>query len=177
MVADLEQRTADMFVTSAILEEGRLSEGALGIQEIVDFLTRNSASLTPAQTRRLFADRTLRETYRQLKSELAAMQMPRIAAASSGDVVERRFDGGTLRLTPSRNGLHVNLLIRFDDPGRTGGPLMLILETAQDIAKLAVPPPDAAGEVFLILDRSSDAAFIAAIGDPQATGSFVTAGE
>ena len=172
MAAEPDDRATDIYVASAILREGSRSADAFGVAEIVDFLTRPGAALSITQSRRLFVDPKLREAYRMLKTRLSAMALPAVAAASSGAVTERRFEGGTLRLSPSRNGVHANLLIRFDRP--TTQTLVLLLESPDHgLVKLLVPASDSAGEALVILDVARDAAVIAALRDPASTGAFL----
>ena len=176
MAAEPDDRATDIYVASAILREGNRSADAFGVAEIVDFLSSPGAELTMAQSRRLFVDPKLRETYRLLKARLSAMALPAVAAASTvtGAVTERRFEGGTLRLSPSRNGIHANLLIRFDRP--TTRTLVLLLESPdQGLIKLLVQASDSAGETLVILDVARDAAVIAALRDPGTTGAFLYA--
>ncbi len=174
------ERAETIYTARMLLQNGKRSARSLGVRELIQFLTVPSHTLSDAQTAALFSDTRLRETYAMLKSQHALHHFPAVAAASGGDITERRFEGGTLRLTPSRSGNQVYLLICFTRQGNEAGqpPVagQLIVETPQgSIEKLALPAPDAAGEVFLVLDETiaSDARFMAALRDPLAKGDFL----
>jgi hypothetical protein len=165
-----------IYAARALLEEGKRSPGALGVRELMLFLTSRDYDLSGAQTRSLFANPQLRETFRALKAQLVLWNLPIVVAASSdGGVVERHFEAGSLHLVPSRGHDHVFLTIRYEVKSVSSSHL-LVIETPQGgLAKLSLPPPDSEGEVFLVLDLDNkrDASVIAALRDPLASGTFV----
>lgn len=173
-----DERTERVFVTNALLDEGTLDDAAIGTADVARFLTSPDFELTDQQTRRLFSDPKVSATYRRLKSLLRGVALPVVAAASSGDVTERWFDGGHLRVVASSNGVHVYVTVIFDDAAHAATePSILLLETATgEVARLAVPAADENGRIFVILDigEARDAAVVAALRDPRTIGLFLT---
>jgi hypothetical protein len=157
---------------SAMAETGR-SARKLGVAEIMQFLADPERSLSMAEQRSLFADPQVRADYRRLKSQIAVAELPALAAASTGDVSSRRFDGGMVSLHPSRVQGQVYVVLRFSWP--TPPRTMLLEDAKGDLVKRALPPADQNGELIMVLDESkaSDARFLRMISDPTATGSFL----
>src|SRR5262249_44481004 len=131
-------------------------------------------TLSMEQQRRLFAEPRLRADYRRLKAELGAIDMPALAAASVGDVTDRRFAGGTVRIHPSRVGGQVYVVLRFTGLGIP--PRSLLLETpGVELIKRPLPKPDPSGDMVIVLDpkNSADEVFLRAVTDPTSSGSFL----
>jgi len=174
-------RTETIYAAHMALRNGTRNPEALGVRELVQFLTIPGQRLSPSQTTALFKNAHLRETYLLLKSLRTLHVVPSLAAASTGNVEERRFDGGSLRLTASRTGSQVYLLIRFTREGdQFPAAGHLIIETPQGmIEKISLPEPDSSGEILLVLDESepSDARLLSALRDPLAVGDFVVQDE
>jgi hypothetical protein len=163
-----------IYAARSALTEVRPAKGGIGVAEIVQFLSDPQRSLSMEQQRRLFADPRLRAAYRRLKAELTAIEMPALAAASVGDVSERRFPGGTVRLHPSRVGGQVYVVLKFT--GSAAQPRWMLLEgPGFEFVKRSLPSPDASGEMIIVLDPSNpaDQTFLRAISDPTSSGSFV----
>jgi hypothetical protein len=126
------------------------------------------------EQRVLFADPQLRADYRRLKSQLSVADLPALAAASSGDVNTRRFDGGTVSIHRSRVPGQVYVVMRFSWP--SGHPRAVLLENAAgDLVKRPLPRADANGEVMIVLDTKNpdDEGFLRLMSDPTAAGSFL----
>jgi hypothetical protein len=158
---------------SALAETGQ-SPRRLGVAEILQFLNDPRRALSMEEQRSLFADPQLRADYRRLKSQAPMVELPALAAASSGDVDSRRFEGGTVSIHPSRVPGQVYVVLRFAWPG--GPPRAMLLENSGgDLMKRALPPAGPQGEVVIILDEknASDQGFLRLISDPTSTGSFL----
>jgi hypothetical protein len=167
-----------IYAARALLEDGKRSPRALGVRELMLFLTSRDYDLSHEQTQSLFANTLLRESFRALKAQLVLWNLPIVvAAASDGGVVERHFEAGSLHLMQSGSHNHVYLTIRYEvDSKSLSSCHLLVIETPQGgLTKLSLPPPDSEGEVFLVLDLGNkrDASVIAALRDPLASGTFV----
>ena len=157
---------------SALAETGR-STRRLGVAEIVQFLSDPERRLSMEEQRSLFADAQLRADYRRLKSRMAIAELPALAAASTGTVNARRFEGGTVSIHPSRVHGQVYVILRFSWPAPPRS--MLLEDSAGDLLKRQLPPADPNGEVMMVLDEkeASDARFLRLLADPTSTGSFL----
>lgn len=146
----------------------------LGIHQLVEFLEKSEVTLSPSQQRQLFADRGLRADFQRLKALRQTLAMPVLAAASDGQVTERRIDGGSIRLHPSRIADQYYVIIRFGSPSQYPRTLLLEAE-AGEIVKRVLPEPDEGGELMFVCDirQEADARFVALVRDPSTTGSFL----
>jgi hypothetical protein len=163
-----------IYAARSAMSETKPATGGLGIAEILQFLVDPQRSLSMEQQRRLFADPRLRADYRRLKSELASIEMPALAAASVGDISERRFAGGTVRVHPSRVGGQVYVVLKFTGPAAQ--PHSMLLEASGvEVVKRSLPNPDASGEMVIVLDPTNptDETFLRLITDPTSSGSFL----
>jgi len=116
----------------------------------------------------------LRTDLKRLKTSLRRVELPALAAASDGGVNARTFEGGTVRIHPSRVAGQIYALFQFNWLSAT--PRALLLEgAAGDIVKRPLPGADASGQAVLVLDRSqpTDDLFLRLIADPTTTGSFI----
>jgi hypothetical protein len=159
---------------TAVAETARRGRPRIGVAELVQFLSDPQRSLSLDEQRALFTNPQLRADYRRLKSELTVSQIPMQAAASSGELSSRRFDGGTVNIHRSRRPGQVYVVFRFSrkDPF----PCAIIVENAGgELEKRPLPTPDENGVAMLLLDvnKISDASFLQLISDPTSTGSFV----
>lgn len=171
---DITRRADQLFVARSALAEAKPPRHRFGIAEIVQFLNDPSRSLMPEEQRALFTDPRLRADYRRLKSQATTFELPALAAASSGDVTARRFDGGTVTIHPSRIPGQIYVILRFNQPANS--PRMLLLESAAgDVLKRALPNADQQGEVMMVLNEKNDidAGFLRVLADPTSTGAFV----
>jgi hypothetical protein len=171
---DLADRADRLYAARAALAEAKPLRLRFGIAEILQFLNDPTRSLTPAEQRSLFADPRLRADYRRLKERAASFEMPALAAASSGNVNARRFDGGSIAIHPSRVAGQVYVIVRFTSPDNT--PRALLLEsTSGEIIKRALPNADPQGELMMVLNENNeaDASFLRLLADPTSTGTFV----
>jgi hypothetical protein len=171
---DIAQRADRLYAARSALADAKPPRHRFGIAEIMHFLDDPSRSLTSEEQRALFSDPRLRADYRRLKAQATAFEMPALAAASSGAVNARRFEGGSITMHPSRVPGQIYVILRFNWPA--GPPRMMLLEnTAGDVVKRALPAADQQGEVIMVLDERSDAdaGFLRLLADSTSTGTFV----
>jgi hypothetical protein len=171
---DTAPRADKLYAARSALAEIQPTTRRLGVSEIVQFLSDPQRSLSMEEQRTLFADPRLRADYRRLKSRQSVVELPALAAASVGSVDIRRFEGGTVRIRPSRVADQFYVVVRFDRPA--GAPRSLVLESnIGELVKRPLPAVDATGEIMMVLDRKivDDEAFLRLIADPTSTGSFL----
>src|SRR5215831_12245943 len=99
---DIAHRADQLYAARSALAEARRPARRFGVAEIVQFLNDPTRSLSADEQRALFTDPRLRADYRRLKAQATTFEMPALAAASSGAVNARRFDGGSVSIHPSR---------------------------------------------------------------------------
>jgi hypothetical protein len=171
-------RDADRLYSARSAMAGVAAErGSVGIAELVRFLTVAGSELPPEAQRALFASQRLRADFQRLKRRLRIVDLPEVAAASTGGIASRTFAGGSVRVHPSRMEGQVYMVFQFRE--FAGTPAALLLEDASNrVAKRPLPAPDALGQAVLVLDRSNpgDELFLQLFADPQTTGSFLAQG-
>lgn len=172
---DIADRADEIFVSQSLLEEGALQGAPFGVREIAMFLTDHTVQLLPEQTRLLFSDRSLNDAYQRLKARLTAIPMPMVAAASDGDVIDRVFPGAQIRVRPSKRKGQSFLVIFFEAGHTDPSPSILVLQSQDEIVKLALPAADDQGQCIIILDEadSHDARTLAFLVDPFIEGAFI----
>ena len=176
-VADDEEllnRTEALYAARAALDESHCPEDRLGVAELVRFLQRPDSILSIGQLRALFASARLRADFGLIKSRLVKLDLPALAAASSGSVASRQFQGGSVHIHPSRVEDQAYVVVRISD--RQKAPHSILLESGTgEVVKRALPAADARGEIMLVLDRKSpsDEAFLRLISDPTSIGSLL----
>jgi hypothetical protein len=171
---DFISRVDRLYAARSALADAKRPRHRFGLAEIVQFLNDPSRSLTPEEQRALFTDPRLRADYRQLKARATTFEMPALAAASSGNVNARRFDGGSVSIHPSRIPGQLYVILRFNSPANS--PRAMLLESPSgDLVKRALPSADQQGEVMMVLNESNDAdaGFLRLLADPTSTGTFV----
>jgi hypothetical protein len=169
---DIADRADRLFAARSALAQSKPPRHRFGLAEIVAFLDDPSRSLAPEEQRALFADPRLRADYRRLKAQATTFELPALAAASSGSVNARRFEGGTVTIHPSRVAGQVYVILRFNWPANA--PRMMLLESASgDVVKRALPGADQQGEVMMVLNERRDADFLGLLTDPTSTGTFL----
>jgi hypothetical protein len=171
---DFAHRVEQLYAARSGLGETKGLRLRFGVAEIVQFLNDPARALTPEEQRALFADPRLRADYRRLKGRATAFELPALAAASSGNVNARRFDGGSIAIHPSRIPGQLYVIVRFNSPDSS--PRAMLLEsTTGDLVKRVLPGADQQGEVMMVLNENNDAdaAFLRLLADPTATGTFV----
>jgi hypothetical protein len=171
---EIARRADRLYAARSAVAEAKRPAHRFGIAEIVQFLDDPSRSLSAEEQRALFSDPRLRADYRRLKAQATTFELPALAAASSGAVNARRFEGGTISIHPSRVAGQIYVILRFSWPANA--PRMILLESAAgDLVKRALPAADQQGEVMMVLNERSDAdaGFLRLLGDPTSTGTFV----
>ena len=171
---DFAHRVDRLYAARTALAETMPPRHRFGIAEIVQFLSDPTRSLTPEEQRALFSDPRLRADYRRLKAQATTFEMPALAAASSGNVETRRFDGGSIAIHRSRIPGQLYIMVRFDRPDVS--PRAMLLEgTSGELVKRALPGADQQGQVMLVLSESDDvdATFLRMLADPTSSGTFV----
>ena len=171
---DFAHRADRLYAARSALVDTKPPRHRFGVAEIVQFLSDPSRSLTPEEQRALFTDPRLRADYRRLKAQATTFELPALAAASSGNVDARRFEGGSITIHPSRIPGQLYVIVRFNSPTET--PRAILLEGAEgDLVKRALPSADQHGEMMMVLDEKNeaDAGFLRLLADPMSTGTFV----
>jgi hypothetical protein len=172
---DFAHRADRLYAARSALAETKGPRHRFGVAEIVQFLNDPSRALTTEEQRALFADPRLRADYRRLKGQATTFELPALAAASSGNVNARRFDGGSIAIHPSRIPGQLYVIVRFNSPASS--PRAMLLEsTTGELIKRVLPSADQQGEVMMVLNENNDAdaVFLRLLADPTATGTFVT---
>ena len=171
---DFAHRADRLYAARSALVGTKPPRHRFGVAEIVQFLSDPSRALTPEEQRALFTDPRLRADYRRLKAQATTFELPALAAASSGNVDARRFEGGSITIHPSRIPGQLYVIVRFNSPTET--PRAILLEgTEGDLVKRALPSTDQHGEMMMVLDEKNeaDAGFLRLLADPMSTGTFV----
>ena len=178
MTTDAENEFADrtdrLYAARSALADTKRPRQRFGIAEIVQFLSDPTRALTPDEQRSLFTDPRLRADYKRLKAQATSFEMPAFAAASSGNVDARRFDGGTINIHPSRVAGQLYVILRFNTV--TDQPRAIVLEsTSGELAKRALPAADPQGAIMMVFNETNeaDASFLRLLADPTSTGTFV----
>ena len=172
---DFVRQADQLYAARSALADTKGPRHRFGVAEIVQFLNDPSRSLTPEEQRALFVDPRLRADYRRLKAQATTFEIPALAAASSGNVNVRRFDGGSIAIHPSRIPGQLYVIVHFNSPASS--PRAMLLEsTTGDLVKRVLPNADPQGKVMMVLSENNeaDAAFLRLLTDPTANGTFVT---
>jgi hypothetical protein len=168
------ERADQLYAARTALAAAQARQRPIGVAELVQFLVDPHRSLTPAEQQAVFASPQLRADFQRLKADLRMIALPAQAAASAGCGDARRFEGGSVRLHPSRVAGQIYALFQFNWP--SGTPAALMLEgVGGTLVKRPLPAGDATGRVVLVLDQSSapDQEFLRLIADPRTVGSFL----
>jgi hypothetical protein len=172
---ELAAEVADrLYAARSAVADAATERPRIGIAELVQFLADPTSDLSAEAQRALFSSPRLRADFKRLKASLNCVELPALAAASDGEVNTRTFEGGSVRIHPSRVAGQVYALFQFNWPSTT--PRALVLESASgDVVKRPLPAADASGQAVVVLDRErpSDDAFLRLIADPTTSGSFI----
>ena len=163
-----------LYAVRAAVDESYCPGERLGVAELVRFLQRSDVVLSTSQQRALFASTKLRADFHFIKARLAKLDLPALAAASSGSVASRQLQGGSVHIHPSRVEDQAYVIVRISDRQKAPHPIVLESGTGE-VVKRALPAVDAKGEIMLVLDRKSpnDEAFFRLISDPTSIGSLL----
>jgi len=167
-------RADELYAARAAVADASPDGIGLGMGEIALFLTGTGRALSAEEQRALFANPRLRADYRRLKSQLSMFELPALAAASDGRVATRRFEGGSIRIHPSRVMGQTYVFVHFDAPDRVPA-AMVVEHPSGEFMRRALPVDRATGEAMLLLDSHNpeDAAFLRVLCDPRSTGAFL----
>ena len=160
-------RVDGAYVAYMLFSDAAAVRAPVGMVDLVRFLTVPSAQLTAEQSRKLFADRALRQGYARLKAALVSHEVPALIAASDGEVNERPFEGGTLLLVRDEtSGWY--LRVHIDEAPRPENPFLLIEPDNGVPLKIALGKTDATGSYLVLLNDADthDKVTVAALRDP-----------
>lgn len=163
-----------LYAARCVVADGAPAGPKIGVAELVQFLSNPTSQLSPEAQRALFSNPRLRDDFNRLKAALRCVELPALAAASDGAVPARTFEGGSVRIHPSRVAGQTYALFQFNWP--TATPRALLLESVSgDVVKRVLPTADASGQAVLVLDQNQpdDGVFLRLIADPTTTGSFI----
>jgi hypothetical protein len=171
---DAVQAADRLYAARSAMADAAAQRESIGVAELVRFLTVASVELPSEAQRALFANPRLRADFQRLKRRLRLFELPVVAAASTGNITARTFEGGSARVHPSR--LEGQVYVVFEFRSTAGAPQALLFEDAANyVVKRPLPAPDALGQVVLVLDRSNanDELFLQLFADPTTTGTFL----
>ena len=170
------ERAQDLYVARSVLDDTPGERLVLGIADLVAYLSDPTADLTEQQWRVCRENPRLKADYEKLKSRLFVAELPAAAAAAQGDLHERKFAGGFLRLRASAVPGQVYLIVTLEPT--IAAPRMLLIEGKNgEVARIALPPPDADGTMLVIQDTArneADARAIRLLRDPACCGVFLS---
>ena len=166
-----------LYIANALLSDACAPVSPLCIADIVRFLTVSGTRLTAEQSRKLVADRALRQVYARLKAVLVSHEMPALIAASDGEVDERTFEGGTLLLVRGDAG-DWYMRVRIDQRGQTEKLSLLIEPEGGLPRKIDLGMPDSTRSYLVLLDDTDahDQAVIVALRDPLSRAYILSTG-
>jgi hypothetical protein len=171
----VSQRAEDLYVARSVASDTSLEQPPVSFVDVLRYLSDPSAHLTPAQWRFCQQHPRLRADYEGLLKKLAIGALPQAAAASQGELQERSFSGGLLRIRPSSIPGQVYLIFSID-PAPHAPRLLVIEGTDGSVARIALPEPDSDGSMLVIqdTDRSeADANAVRLLRDPTTSGIFL----
>jgi hypothetical protein len=167
-----DQRAEDLYVARSVADDAIPTALSLTFADLVRYLSDATACLTAEQWRSCREDPRLRADYGALKRNFCVAELPQAAAASRGDVDERNFPGGRLRIVPSTLAGQVYLILTVERA--LGTPRSLLIEGKDgEMARITLPPPDPDGTMLVIQDTSkneADARAVRLLRDPSSSG-------
>lgn len=164
---------ARLYVGLAIDRDFTPRPGRLTVGDIVRFIGGETSFLTAEQTRQLLASPSLVRWYRQRLAALSIAELPRVAAASSGEIARRRFEGGLLTVSESF-GTFASIFIELEDVQPPA--LDLVLMSARGIARLPFQgAADENGKIVEMVDTATPQGglIVEMLCDPLSTGWLV----
>lgn len=174
------QRADEIFLARSLISvEARPAESRqiFGVAELVRFLADPEAVLTAEQSRALFSDRRLADSFRALRRRASAFDMPAMAAASDGELSDRTFPGGLIRIRPARIGgqFYVSITLTEDTGGVVPRQLLLVREATGETSRIAIADPGDGAVLLVVLDPATEAGgrALAMLRDPMVEGTFL----
>lgn len=170
----VNQRAEDLYVARSVAETSA-APLAVSFADLVRYVSDRSVRLTAAQWKFCQEHPRLRADYRALVDKCALALLPQAAAASHGDLEERAFPGGHLRIRPSSAAGQVYLIFAMD-PAVQASRFLLLEGADGSTARIELTEPDADGGVLVIQDtvgNQFDAIAIRLLRDPTTCGVFL----
>lgn len=163
-----------LYAARSAFAETKAAQARPALAELVRVLAEPAQALTPDLQRALFADAQLRADFKRLRARLGAVELPALAAASAGDVAQRSFEGGTVRVHASRRPGQVYVIIELSRPA-SGAGAILLEGSSGEVLKRVLPASDAQGRIMLLLDQAqeNDRDVLRLIRDPMTTGALM----
>src|SRR5262245_27290697 len=118
MAADNDNALNDanrLFASRSVMAQAAPEQRRINIAELVRFLSDPKSELPMDVQRDLFANPRLRADFQKLKQRLRLIELPALAAASAAGVTSRTFEGGTVRIHPSRVEGQVYVVFQFQE--------------------------------------------------------------
>ena len=171
----VSQRAEDLYVARSVASNAPVEQLPVSFADVLRYLTDPSTHLTPAQWRFCKQHPRLRADYDALIKNLALAALPQATAASQGELQERDFPGGILRIRPSSIPGQVYLIFSIE-PGVRAPRLLMIEGAAGNVARISLPEPDADGSMLVIQDTArneADANAVRLLRDPTTSGTFL----
>jgi hypothetical protein len=169
----IADRADRLYAARAAMAETAPAARRIGLAELVRFIDEPGHGLSVEAQRALFSNAKLRADFQRLKAPRRWAELPAVAAASDRAIETRRFEGGTLRIHPSRIPGQVYVLIQF---GSAGDPPRTLLLEGRDGRVMKRPvAAGSGGNATIILHRAKadDLAFLELMTDPTTAGEFL----
>lgn len=163
-----------LYVGLAIDRDYKPRPDRLNFGDVVRFVGGVTNSLTAGQTRQLFANQPMIRWYRHRLATIALAEIPRVAAASSGEIRCRRFDGGSLTVS-NAFGTLVSVFVELDQGQRESAlDLFIMSETGAEMFSLQ-SAPDEDGKIVEMVDTATPHGkrIVEMLRDPLAVGWLV----
>lgn len=174
------QRADEIFLARSLISDEARTEASgpvFGVAELVRFLADPDATLTAVQSRALFSDRKLADSFRALRRRASAFDMPAMAAASDGELSERTFPGGVIRIRPARirGQFYVSITLTGEGGGAVPRQLLLVREATGETSRIAIADPGDGAVLLVVVDpaTAAGAQALAMLRDPLVEGTFL----
>jgi hypothetical protein len=171
----VNQHAEDLYVARSVATEASVEPPAVSFADLLRYVTDRSTRLTAAQWKFCQDHPRLSADYRALVDKFALALLPQAAAASQGELQERNFPGGNLRIRPSSVPGQVYLIFTIGSELRACR--FLLLEGADgSTARIELPEPDVDGGMLVIQDiagNEADASAIRLLCNPTTSGVFL----
>lgn len=161
-------------VRAALLDTWPAQQSTTSTSSLARRLLDTDFTLTTDDWQCIRRDDRLRAAWDYLKRARTLAELPRVAAASSGDLTARSFDNGVVTIIPSTQDGIVYVKIAWRP--RPEAPRLLLLERDDtEPAARALPRLRSSGDFLLICDKrlAADELFLRLLGDPRTLGSFL----
>ena len=158
----------------ALDEAWPTSPPRVSVAVLAEGLLAGRLNLSPAEWAVVEGDELLRTSWQFLRRSRTLADLPRVAAASTGNLVTRAFGGGTVSVLPSASpGMHYVKIAWQPNPP---APKILLLERDHDAPYFRPLPPLRASKDWLLVCHDAipaDSLLVALMRDPRTSGSFL----